>query len=79
MRVYEDVCETTKIKQWYILTFGIRTFCVFSVTILILIRLDVFLLSALFRNMFRPNWLSSSVQGAFKESTLLSFCWIRCY
>jgi hypothetical protein len=33
----------------------------------------MFLLSALFHNMFRPNWPSSGVQGAFQESVLLSF------
>jgi hypothetical protein len=33
----------------------------------------MFLSSSLFRNMFRPNWPSSGVQGVFKESALLSF------
>jgi hypothetical protein len=33
----------------------------------------MFLLSALFHNMFRHNWPSSGLQCVFKESALLSF------
>jgi hypothetical protein len=34
---------------------------------------SMFLLSALFHTMFRPNWPSSGVRGVFKESALFSF------
>jgi hypothetical protein len=33
----------------------------------------VFLLPALFQNMFWPDWPSSVIKGVFKESALLSF------
>jgi hypothetical protein len=58
------VCETTNIKQWYILTFRIRTFFFFAF--------------CYYSDSYSSKSLSSSVQGVFKKSTLLSFCWIRC-